>query len=141
MIEDHSNLAKRRIAALQPLKHERNGQGQDQQGHLELERRVFQRTRRLCHDHDRARGKEDKQWPPDQRQKPRRDFFHRPTGPEHADQTEVEHHHRTCHHRDRENVNRLHRRNDPARGLDRLAQRRLVDPAADLVKRQSRLTN
>ena len=49
---------------------------------------------------------------------------------------QIDHQRRTCDHRNREDVNRLHRGHGPFRHLDRLAQRRLVDPKTDLVKRQ-----
>ena len=51
-----------------------------------------------------------------------------------ADQTQIDHECRAGYDGDRQDVNRLHRRDDPVRDLNGWAERRLIDPRTNRVK-------
>src|SRR6266852_1428141 len=110
---------------------ERRDERGEQQRHLELEDRIAQRPRRLAHDHDDAGEQQDQQRPPDQGKKARGDAFERLVAPEETKKPEGYHQDRRHDQRDREDMDRLHRRHDPAGALDHLTRRRLLEPSAE----------
>jgi hypothetical protein len=105
----------------------------EQKRHFQLKHRILEGSGRLADDHQRAGREQDQQRPPDEGKEAGPNAIKRLIDPDNPDQSQVEHQRRGNDDGNRQDVNRLHRRDDPTDGLDGLAQRYLIEPDAKAI--------
>jgi len=100
----------------------------DEQSHLELERRILQRPRRLADDHDSTRQQQDDKRPPDEREEARQNVLQRLVSSIKAKEAKVNHQRGGRDRRDCQDVNGLNCGDDPIVDLDDPAHLGLLEP-------------
>src|SRR6266704_1298199 len=132
---DDRKVPKRGVSSERNLVAQRDGDRSEEERHLQLKDRALERSCRLAGDHDDAGGEKYRQCPPDNGPEALGNARERLIAPENSNQPQVDHEDRRHYGRDRQDMDRLHRRNNPPGALDRLAQRRLLEPCAKIMER------
>src|SRR5262249_9301497 len=94
----------------------------------------FFSDRGLADDHDDAPQERDDERPPDERQEARQDLLQRLVRGVEAKKAEIDHQRGGRDHRDAEDVKRLHDRDDPVMGLDRVVHLGALKPRRKLAQ-------